>query len=574
MDAVTEVKSRINIEDIVSEYVQLKRAGRNFKGLSPFTNEKTPSFIVSPEKQIWHDFSSGKGGDVISFIQEVEGLDFKGSLELLARKAGVDLSSFSSGKPGDSKQKDRLYKLVELAVGYYQQQLTKNEQPLKYLRQIRGYEKQTLIDFKFGYSPNGSNNLGKYLASKGYTDDEMIKAGVCVKRGGEIVDMFRDRLMIPLSDTQGRPVGFTARLLKKNDNAPKYINTPATILYDKGRQLFGFSTAKEYIRKSGYAVVVEGNLDVVASWQAGVKQVVASAGTALTTYHLKTLQRFTGDVRLAFDDDRAGQEAAERTIPLAQELGIELSFIKIPSGKDPDELIKQDVAEWQKTVDSPIYMIDWLIDKAAGEVDLTTAPGKRQFTSRVLNIVKHIKDEVEVEHYIRVIAEKTKTSIESVNKKFASDSKQTTVRLKKPKIEKTNAPEDAEQIIREQHFLAIIKEVSDLRKVLELLPKEMFSEQAQQFLEDTDSMQEVKDTSEYGKMLTLLFEESYQHTEHEELEYQIKQLTNRLVEFYTRQAKNNILNELEKADEHEEKHLLTQVNELELLKKKVQSALK
>ncbi len=574
MDAVSEVKSRINIEDVVSEYVQLKRAGRNFKGLSPFTNENTPSFIVSPEKQIWHDFSSGKGGDVISFIQEVEGLDFKGSLELLARKAGVDLSSFTGSNSGNTKQKDRLYRLVESSVNYYQQQITKYEQPLKYVRQIRGYEKQTLLDFRFGYSPPGANNLAEYLKDKGYTEDEMLKAGVCVKRRGELVDMFRDRLMIPLSDTQGRAVGFTARLLKKDDNAPKYINTPSTILYDKGRQLFGFSMAKEHIRKSGYAVVVEGNLDVVASHQAGIKQVVASAGTALTTYHLKTLQRFTGDVRLAFDDDRAGQEAAERIIPLAQELGIELSFIKIPSGKDPDELIKQDVELWQKTVESPVYMIDWLIDKAASETDLTTAPGKRQFTSRVLNIIKHIKDEVEVEHYVRVIAEKTKTSIESVNKKFSNDNKETTVRLKKPKIQKTDAPQDVEQIIREQHFLAIILEVPDLRYVLDLLPTELFSDQSKDFIKTTNSLKDVKITDEYGKMLALLFEESYQHTEHEELAYQIKQLTNRLIEYYTRQAKNNILNELENADEHEEKHLLTKVNELEILKKKVQSALK
>lgn len=573
MDAVSEVKSRINIEDVVSEYVQLKRAGRNFKGLSPFTNEKTPSFIVSPEKQIWHDFSSGRGGDVISFIQEVEGLDFKGSLELLARKAGVDLGSFSSRSSGDSKQKDRLYKLVEESVGYYQHQLTKHDVPLKYVRQTRGYEKQTLLDFRMGYSPPGSSNLATFLKSKGYTEDEMLKTGVCIKRRGELVDMFRDRLMIPLSDTQGRPVGFTARLLKKDDNAPKYINTPATILYDKGRQLFGFSMAKEHIRKSGYVVVVEGNLDVVASHQAGIKQVVASAGTALTSYHLKTLQRFTGDVRLAFDDDRAGQEAAERTIPLAQELGIELSFIKIPSGKDPDELIKQDVQLWEKTVESPVYMVDWLIDKAASEVDLTTAPGKRQFTSRILNIIKHIKDEVEVEHYVRVIADKTKTSIESLNKKFASDNEQTPVRLKKPKLNKTDVPKNTEQIIREQHFLAIVLEVQDLRKVLDLLPKELFSENAAAFLERSNSLKEVKETDEYGKMLTLLFEESYQHTEHEELAYQIKRLTNRLIEHYTRQAKNNILNELENADDIQEKHLLNQVNELELLKKKVQSAL-
>ena len=235
-DAVSEVKARLNIEDIVSEYVQLKRAGRNFKGLSPFTNEKTPSFIVSPDKQIWHDFSSGKGGDMISFIEQVEGLDFKGALELLARKAGVELTEFKRSNGSNSKAKERLFDAVEASVSYYQVQLTKNEQALKYLRLKREYDKQTIIDFRFGYSPSGKDNLYQYLKSKGFEDRELLQAGLVVKRDNGIIDMFRGRIMVPLRDTQGRPVAFTARQLKDDKNSPKYINTQATILYDKSRQ--------------------------------------------------------------------------------------------------------------------------------------------------------------------------------------------------------------------------------------------------------------------------------------------------------------------------------------------------
>ncbi|MFZ1684370.1 MAG: DNA primase, partial [Candidatus Zixiibacteriota bacterium] len=403
MDAVNEIKSRISIEDVISEYVQLKRSGRNFKGLSPFTNEKSPSFMVSPEKQIWHDFSSGRGGDVFSFIQEVEGLDFKGSLELLARKAGVDLAEFQpkTGDGTDKNQKERLFSAVEQAVLFYQVQLTKNIPALKYLREVRGYEKQTLLDFRFGYSPNDGKALISYLQNKGFSPSELQKAGLSSTRGNDTYDMFRGRIMIPLLDPQGRPVGFTARQVVDDKNSPKYINTPSTILYDKGRQVFGLSQAKEAIRKSGYVVVVEGNLDVVASHQAGIKQVVASAGTALTTYHLKSLQRFTGDVRLSFDDDRAGQDAAERAIPLAQALGLELSIVSIPSGKDPDELIKQDPKAWEKTVNSSQYMIDWLIDRIASGSDLNSAQGKRQFTAKIMSIVRQLKDPVEQEHYAR-----------------------------------------------------------------------------------------------------------------------------------------------------------------------------
>lgn len=567
MDDVSEIKSRLNIEDVVSEYVQLKRAGRNFKGLSPFTNEKSPSFIVSPDKQIWHDFSSGKGGDVISFIQEVEGLDFRGSLELLARKAGVDLTEFKGKTKDSAKQKDRLFQAVDAAVGYYQVQLTKNEKSLRYLREKRAYEKQTLLDFRFGYSPNGSDNLIVYLKSKGFSEEELLKCGLAVKRNGNVIDMFRNRIMIPLSDAEGRAVGFTARQITDDKNSPKYINTPATILYDKGRQLYGMSMAKEYVRKSGYVVVVEGNLDVVASHQAGIKQVVASAGTALTTYHLKTLQRFTGDIRLAFDDDRAGQEAAERTIPLAQELGLELSLITIPAGKDPDELIKKDVKLWQAVVDKPTYMVDWLIEKIENNTDLKTAQGKRQFTSKVFETIKHLKDEVEQEHYLRIVATKTNTSIESINKKFTSEEANKNTRLKKVKnIEEVAPKEVIEQRLREQHLLGILSAVPSMKPTIEILPRDLFSKDAQEFLESSKNLQQIEEEDEYGKMVLLLFEETYQHTERHELIYQTRSLLGRLIDFYVNTKKTQIITKLESADEAQEQKLLTEVNTLQKLK--------
>jgi DNA primase len=571
MDAAQEVKSRLNIEDVISEYVQLKRAGRNFKGLSPFTNEKSPSFIVSPDKQIWHDFSSGKGGDVISFIEQVEGLDFRGSLELLARKAGVDLTEFQGKSSGSSEQKERLYQIVDAAVGYYQVQLTKHETPLRYLREKRGYEKQTLLDFRFGYSPSGSDNLALYLKSKNFTEQEMLLAGLCVKRDSRVIDMFRDRIMIPLADAQGRPVGFTARQLKDDKNSPKYINTPATRLYDKGRQLFGMSMAKEFVRKSGYVVVVEGNLDVVASHQAGVRQVVASAGTALTTYHLKTLQRFTGDVRLAFDDDRAGQEAAERTIPLAQELGIELSLITIPAGKDPDELIKKDVKLWQEVVEKPTYMVDWLIDKIEATIDLTSAQGKRQFTTKVFAIIKQLKDDVEQEHYLRIVADKTNTSVESINKKFDIGDAKTSIRLKKVKTEPVETPKEVvEQRLREQHLLGIFSAVPMLRPVVEILPLDLFSEDAKRFIQASKHLQQIPKDDEYGKMVLLLFEETYQHTDQNELLYQTRALLGRLIDFYVNTKKTQMIMQLENADEKNEQKILKQVTEIQGLKAQAQ----
>jgi DNA primase len=329
--------------------------------------------------------------------------------------------------------------------------------------------------------------------------------------------------------------------------------------------------AKEHVRKSGYVVVVEGNLDVVASHQAGIRQVVASAGTALTTYHLKTLQRFTGDVRIAFDDDRAGQEAAERTIPLAQELGLELSLITIPSGKDPDELIKKDVKLWQEVVEKPVYMVDWLIDKIEADIDLTSAQGKRQFTSKVLDIVKQLKDEVEQEHYLRIVADKTNTSVESINKKFTHDANKPSIRLKKIKNIPDQAPKEViEQRLREQHLLGIFSAVPILRPVLDVLPLELFSQDAQKYITSTDKLQQIPENDEYGKMVLLLFEETYQHTDRNELFYQTRSLLGRLIDFYVNAKKTKIITELEVANEKKEQQLLAQVTDLQRLKNQAQ----
>lgn len=571
MDAVEEVKARLGIEDVVSEYVQLKRAGRNFKGLSPFTSEKTASFIVSPEKQIWHDFSSGKGGDMFSFIMEVEGLDFKAALELLARKAGVDLEEFRPKQSGPkTPSKDRLYAAVEQAVRFYQRQLMKNVEPLKYVREKRGFEKQTLIDFRFGYSPPNGRELADHLQAKGFSVPELKQVGLVGTRGQDIYDMFRGRIMIPLMDAQGRPVGFTARQLTENTSAPKYINTPATILYDKGRQVFGLSLAKEAIRKKGYVVVVEGNLDVVASHQSGVKNVVASAGTALTTYHLKDLKRFTGDIRLAFDEDRAGQEAAARTIPLAQSIGgIDLSIISVPEGKDPDGLIREKPKLWHAVIEQPQYMVDWLMDRIAASVDMASARGKRSFTDEVLAIVRQLKDPVEQEHYVQAIAERTKTSVTTIQSKL-SQNLQPQKHLKRIK-HTVNEPKNAqEQRVREQHLLSICMKHQSIGTALSAIPLDVFSAEAQEtaryILEHPGVVPAFGDSSngqEYVKMLLLLYEEYYQHTDEAELGYQVKRLASRLIHAYANMKKIALADELSSATEKEQQTLLKAVKQLD-----------
>ncbi len=429
-DVKEEVRSRLNIEDVIGEYVQLKRAGRNFKGLSPFSGEKTPSFYVSPDKHIWHDFSSNKGGDVFTFVMEVEGMDFREALEHLARKAGVDMSMYDTkGSKELAQRKKRLLEANDLAAKYYQQSLIQNPHAIEYVFKKRGLSKQIVQDFRIGYAPTSGDALVQFLKKKGFSAQELSQAGLVNQYGG---DMFRGRMTVALMNATGQVIGFTARIIEDDPNAPKYLNTPQTLLYDKGRHVFGLSQAKEAIRKNDYAVIVEGNLDVVSSHQAGITQVVATAGTAMTENHLRALVRLSGHARLAFDGDKAGLAATERAIPIAQSIGIDLTIVSLPeSAKDPDELIQQDVSLWQQAIDAAEPVVDWVLKQYALRDDLSSAAGKRTFTTAALNIVSRLRDVVEQEHYLGIIGEKTGSSIDVLKQKLLTADAPTAQNLRK-----------------------------------------------------------------------------------------------------------------------------------------------
>ncbi len=583
MDAVTEVKAKLSVEDVISEYVQLKRAGRNLKGLSPFGNEKTPSFMVSPEKQIWHDFSSGKGGDMFTFIEEVEGLDFRGALELLARKAGVDLDQFKSSKGTGGKQKERLYEVNSLAARFYQAQLKNSRPALEYLLKKRAFTKDTVLLFKLGYSPNTGDALHTFLKGKGFTDDEMTRAGLVTKRYRGPGDMFRGRIMVPLSDAQGRVVGFTARQLVDDKDSPKYINTPATLLYDKGRQVYGLHLAKESIRKQGFAVVVEGNLDVIASHQAGVQNVVAAAGTALTEHHLKDLGRYAGDIRFAFDADRAGISATERAIPLAGKVGVNVSIITIPEGKDPDDLVRQDPKLWLRAIEQHQYAVDWLIDRYKNLLDISTGKGKREFTDVVLEIIRRLSDRVEQDHYVAVLAGIIEVSPDAIRAKLAENPKNSQ-RLKRPKLETRNqkleTKVEIEQRKAEQHLLALLLMQPSLRAEAGYLTKDMFTDAKAQelfvFLKDHpdftgkgQALKELQSVADYVKITALQFDELYRPLEYTELHYEVARLQERLVAQYVKHQKQLVSERLIDAGDDEARRLLTADKELNNLLKSV-----
>jgi len=580
MDAVEDIKSRLAIEDVLGEYVQLKRSGRNFKGLSPFSNEKTPSFMVSPEKQIWHDFSSNKGGNMFSFVMEMEGLDFKGALELLARKAGIDLAQYRSGSYKDtSKLKERLYEANEQAARFYQVQFSKHEVALNYIFKKRKFTKDVALAFRIGYSPNNGTALYDHLKNRGFTDEELLKSGLVTKRYRGISDMFRGRLIVPLMDPMGKVIGFTARMLDDDPNAPKYINTAQTLLYDKGRHVFGLHLAKEAIRKSKQVVVVEGNLDVIASHQAEIKQVVASAGTAMTPMHLKAIGRFTSDVRIAFDQDEAGLRAAERTIPLASQANVNLSIITVPSGKDPDELIKKDPKLWIKAIDDNKYALDWLIERQEQKYDTSQAEGKRHFTDALMLIIRQLKDPVEQDHYIQKLAKQISVSADALRSKFEEDPNKR-VKLKKQfKLSNDNIVKDQIELMKIQdHLLSLLLLQPALRYLLEDLREDMcatdearsllkFLNENPEFSGDPQQAKKLKDLTDYVKILGLQYEELYQGLELLELRNEAARLRVRLIEHYVKIKKSAITRELDGADEKRTKELLERSRELDHMRK-------
>lgn len=541
-DAKEEIKSRLAVEDVVGQYVELKRAGRNLKGRSPWGVDKTPSFMVSPEKGIWHDFSANKGGDIFTFVMEVEGIGFKEAMEKLAAQAGVDLTKYRGGDPQVSRKKARAREALALATKYYQICLTRNKNVCEYVFYQRNLNRKTVEEFKIGYSPASGKALAEVLKKRGYTEEELDTAGLLNRFKS---DMFRDRMMVPFIDTTGNVIGFTARILKKGE--PKYLNTPETLLFNKSRFIFGLHQAKESIRRNGFVVIVEGNMDVISSHQAGVKEAVATSGTAMTEQHLKALANLTSDIRLAYDGDEAGIKATERAIMLAGDLGIDLTVISDYHGaKDPDELIQKDPALWQAAVKKSVPAVDWLLKKYEESVDLSSAPGKRKYSDIALKLLDYVKDEIERASYEEKVAKKLDVDVavlrekgERLNKKLEQSSKKY---LKKPK---TAAKSDT--VKKLENSLLALKIFGGVTKVQ--IPLEI--------PEDDTRLAELE----------LIFNSEHQLSDSANYEREARELLTRYNSLVTKQKIKELSKKLDELDDNDEEYekVLREIRNLQKL---------
>lgn len=549
-DARDEIKARISIEDLAGEYLELKRTGRNFKALSPWTNERTPSFIISPDKQIWHDFSSGKGGDIFGFIMEVEGMNFREALEFLARKAGVEIETFDSKRSREiSEKKERLRKILQISANFYQHMLVRNKEALNYVFKNRKLSKEIVQEFKIGFAPNTQKMLTNFLLKKGFAMSDIRDAGLLNRFGG---DIFRNRMVIALQDSGGSPVGFTGRIIKDEPNAPKYLNTPQTLLYDKSSNIFGLSQAKNEIRKAGFVVVVEGNMDVISSHQAGVKNVVATAGTAMTVHHLKALGRFSNDVRLCFDSDQAGISATERAISLGQQAGVELSIITLNQSageaKDPDELIQKDLELWKDSISKPQPAIEWIFDQYEKRLNIATAVGKKEFSTIALKLVENLNDPVEKDFYIEQISKRIGVSKTTLLGKF--DEKPRPVKSKRRiKIEKTDEKFVDEYIYEDDLLALAIKEQKLAEMLSELQDNILHDKQRNQILQilKSNNLDLLKNFDDYVKILLLKADERLGNIKGSATD-EMKRLIHKIKTQNLQERKINLQEQLEEAE--------------------------
>jgi DNA primase len=414
-DAVRQIKDRLNIIDVVSPYVELHKAGRNFKGKSPFSNERTPSFYVSPERGMYYCFSTSQGGDMFTFIQTVEGVDFREALKMLAEKAGVELIAEA---PEKRSERDRLYALLEETTKFFEEWLPLSPVAAAYLAD-RGVKPVTIAKWRIGYAPGpatgGWRLLKEHLSAKGYTIPEMLKAGV-VKHGADgkdPFDVFRDRVMFPLRDAQGKVVGFSGRTLTPDEKTPKYVNSPETELYKKSDLLFGYDIAKNSIRTLDFSLIVEGQFDVVMSHQAGYSNTVAVSGTALTLHHVQLLERLSTRVVLALDADRAGIAAMQRAADLMLRRGFDVKVAKLPSGADPADLVRSDVAALRQAVGGAVPIIEFLLGHLKGGAGDERAY-RLAVRESVIPYITLIPNRIDQEHFAEVVATALGVSVDAV----------------------------------------------------------------------------------------------------------------------------------------------------------------
>ncbi len=535
---VEQIKQRVSVIDLIQSYIKLDKAGVNFKARCPFHSEKTPSFVVSPSRDIWHCFGCNRGGDIFAFVMEIEGVEFIEALRILAERAGIKLKMED---PRLRNERTRLLELMKDATDFYRNELInpaspagRREEVLEYLRK-RGLKDPTIQSYLIGYAPpenSGWRNLYEFLLGKGYSDEEIEKSGMAIKAEDSrkrYYDRFRGRIMFPIFDFSGRTVAFSGRIFPEEgrEGVGKYINSPQTVLYDKSRILYGFDKAKTEIRKKDACVIVEGQMDVIMSHQAGVLNAVAISGTGLTPYHLEFIGRLTNNLIVSFDSDEAGLIAAGRGIDLALEKGFEVRVVSLPFGKDPADVVFKDSEAWQKAVEESHHIVAFYLKMLAEKIS-DSRELKRKVEQIVLPYLSYVESEIDKSHWVGEIAKSLKMNEEPVWEQLKK------MKLKKIKTEdaiaEENFPADVKtrRLLLEERLMGIVFWKND-DKIISDDKYPLFSDKHQFLLKNQTGRSKLKDESKhYWERLALEGELSYNGIEEENLKEEIKILLNEL----------------------------------------------
>ena len=413
---VDEIKERLSIVDVLSTYIRLEKAGINYKARCPFHNEKTASFFVSPVRNTFHCFGCNVGGDIFTFVEKIEGIDFASALKMLAERAGVTLTDNTFG--GENKEaRSRLVAIHEEATKFFESELATNLSAKEYLKS-RGLTEETMKSWRIGYAKDSWRELSIHLLSLGYNEKELQDAGLVIPSRNGVVDRFRGRIMFPIANISGNIIGFSGRFFvpgkdEKTENAPKYMNSPETELYHKTRVLFGLDKARRAISEKGYVILVEGQMDLIMAHQAKTENTVAVSGTALTEEHLTILSRFTKNIMLAFDSDSAGLKASERAVLMAFPMGLEIKIVRIPGAKDPADVIRDDKELWYRALGSAVHIIDFYVDEMRKTIS-DERRFKRAVIEKVSPLIGSMKSMVDQAFFVGKLAQTLSLSEEII----------------------------------------------------------------------------------------------------------------------------------------------------------------
>lgn len=452
------IKNKLNIVDVISSYIgQLQKAGSNYKCRCPFHQENSPSFMINPQLQIFKCFGCGKGGDVIKFIQEIERIDFKEALKISAEKAGIEINDYTENTALKNERK-RILEANLLTAKYYNFIITSHkigEVGLKYA-QKRGITRKDIEKFTIGFAPNSRDNLKKFLNKKGFKDQDLLRWGLLAQIDGRIMDKFRNRLIQPILNLKGEVVGFSGRYIGQSKSAPKYLNSPETIVFKKNEILYGLYHAKEAIRKTDFVIVEEGNIDIISSHRVGVENIVAPLGTAFTLNQAKLLKKMASQIFFCFDTDTAGENALVRSIAIAEEIGLLHKVVDIRGYQDPDDLISKNPSEWIVRIGKAIDSVEYLIENFREKVNTLSLDGKNKFANFITPIINSLKNEISKAHYIKQVSSILQIKEDVYIEKYLSSSKRENLSYLKDEVKGEDTKKTKEVVSKESYLLSLI----------------------------------------------------------------------------------------------------------------------